>query len=251
MGCGRAVGLSQPAAFSCKARGNRGCETKSVRLRLCRVFLLPEYMCISDTTGHMSTKSTPECLLRQIAQIHRMDHGTVSVIRQGPHGPYYNHQCYENGRNVSRYVPAEQVPELEQAIEGYRRFQELVKQYVQLRVEQTRAERQAGSKKRVLRCFQWNRGVDRRAKAPEERHVYSQSAGTFPAKLRTSGIELPPPASALESPTDPMPLLRSLAPSVNVGATNMALLRSFPPAATIPSRTAKNPFWPGMGCREA
>ena len=96
----------------------------------------------------MSTKSTPECLLRQIAQIHRMDHGTVSVIRQGPHGPYYNHQCYENGRNVSRYVPAEQVPELEQAIEGYRRFQELVKQYVQLRVEQTRAERQAGSKKK-------------------------------------------------------------------------------------------------------
>ena len=40
-------------------------------------------------------------------------------------------------------------PELEQAIEGYRRFQELVKQYVQLRVEQTRAERQAGSKKRA------------------------------------------------------------------------------------------------------
>ncbi len=181
---------------------------------------------MSYTTGHMSTKSTPECLLRQIAQIHRMDHGTVSVIRQGPHGPYYNHQCYENGRNVSRYVPAEQVPELEQAIEGYRRFQELVKQYVQLRVEQTRAERQAGSKKRVLRCFQWNRGVDRRAKAPEERHVYSQSAGTFPAKLRRSGIELPPPASELKSPTDPMPLLRSLAPSINVGAINMALRSS-------------------------
>ncbi len=115
----------------------------------------------------MSTKSTPECLLRQIAQIHRMDHGTVSVIRQGPHGPYYNHQCYENGRNVSRYVPAEQVPELEQAIEGYRRFQELVKQYVQLRVEQTRAERQAGSKKttEMPQCFAnsafWIRTVSR------------------------------------------------------------------------------------------
>ena len=125
-----------------------GCETKFLWLSLFPVFLLPQYMCISYTTGHMSTKPTPESILRQIAQIHRMDHGTVSVIRQGPHGPYYNHQCYENGRNVSRYVPAEQVPELEQAIEGYRRFQELVKQYVQLRVEQTRAERQAGSKKK-------------------------------------------------------------------------------------------------------
>jgi len=106
-------------------------------------------MCISYAPGYMSTKPTPESILRQIAQIHRMDHGTVSVIRQGPHGPYYNHQRYEDGRNVSRYVPTEQVPELKQAIEGYRRFQELVKQYVQLRVEQTRAERQAGSKKRA------------------------------------------------------------------------------------------------------
>jgi hypothetical protein len=96
----------------------------------------------------MSTKPTPESILGQIAQIQHMDHGSVSVIRQGPHGPYYNHQCYENGRNVSRYVPTELVPELEQAIEGYRRCQELVKQYVQLRVEQTRAERQAGSKKK-------------------------------------------------------------------------------------------------------
>ena len=97
----------------------------------------------------MNAQSTPESILQQIAQIHRLDQGTISVIRQGPHGPYYNHQCYENGRNVSRYVPAEQVPELEQALEGYRRFQELVKQYVQLRMEQTRAERQAGSKKKT------------------------------------------------------------------------------------------------------
>lgn len=97
----------------------------------------------------MNTKLNPEFILQQITQIQRMDQGTVSVMRQGPHGPYYNHQCYENGRNVSRYVPAEQVPELQEAIEGYRRFQELVKQYVQLRVEQTRSERQAGLKKKT------------------------------------------------------------------------------------------------------
>ena len=106
-------------------------------------------MCMAYILGNMNTNPTPESLFQQMAQIHRMDHGSVSVIRQGPHGPYYNHQCYEDGRNVSRYVPAEQVTELEQAIEGYRRFQELVKQYVQLRVEQTRAERQAGSKKKL------------------------------------------------------------------------------------------------------
>ncbi len=105
-------------------------------------------MLVTYTAANMNSKPTPEFILQQIAQIQRMDQGTLSVIRQGPHGPYYNHQCYENGRNVSRYVAAEQVPELEEAIEGYRRFQELVKQYVQLQVEKSRSERQAGLKKR-------------------------------------------------------------------------------------------------------
>jgi hypothetical protein len=99
----------------------------------------------------MNSHPTPEAILQQIAQIQRMDHGSISVIRQGPHGPYYNHQCFENGRNVSRYVPAQQVPELREAIEGYRQFQQLVKQYVQLRVEKTRSARQAGLKKKPPR----------------------------------------------------------------------------------------------------
>ena len=95
----------------------------------------------------MHSNPAPQSILHQLAQIQRMDQGTLSVIRQGPKGPYYNHQCYEKGRNVSRYVPAGQVPELKEALEGYRRFQDLVKQYVQLKVQETRAARQAGLKK--------------------------------------------------------------------------------------------------------
>jgi hypothetical protein len=98
----------------------------------------------------MDTKLTPESLLQQIAQIQHLDRGTVSVLRQGPQGPYYNHQCYENGRNVSRYVPPAQVPELQAAIEGYHQVQELMAQYVQLMVERTRAERTGGAKKKNL-----------------------------------------------------------------------------------------------------
>jgi len=95
----------------------------------------------------MNAKSTPQSVLHQIAQIQRLERGTVSVIRQGPDGAYYNHQCYEEGRNVSRYVPLEQVAEVKEGIDGYRRFQELVQQYVQLMVEKTRAQREAGLKK--------------------------------------------------------------------------------------------------------
>ena len=99
----------------------------------------------------MPTKLTPESILHDIAQIQRMDRGTMSVIRQGPAGPYYNHQCYEAGRNVSRYVPREQVSDLKDAIEGYQRFAQLAEHYVQLMVDKTRAERQAGSKKKSPR----------------------------------------------------------------------------------------------------
>jgi hypothetical protein len=97
----------------------------------------------------MNTKPTPQSVLADIAQIQRLDRGSVSVLRQGPEGPYYNHQCYEDGRNVSRYVPSEQVPELKESIANFHRFEQLMKQYVDLMVGKTRAEREAGSKKKI------------------------------------------------------------------------------------------------------
>lgn len=99
----------------------------------------------------MNNKPTPQTLLHDIAQIQQLDRGSVSIIRQGPQGPYHNHQCYENGRNVSRYVPPEQVANLKAAIDGYRQVQEMMAQYVQLMVDKTRAEREAGFKKKRLR----------------------------------------------------------------------------------------------------
>jgi hypothetical protein len=96
----------------------------------------------------MEPKLTPESLLQKIAQLQHLDRGTVSILRQGPQGPYYNHQCYEHGRNVSRYVPPEQVSELKAAIAGYHQVQELMAQYVQLMVERTRMERASGAKKK-------------------------------------------------------------------------------------------------------
>jgi hypothetical protein len=96
----------------------------------------------------MNGKPTPQSILHDIAQIQQLDRGTVSIIRQGPQGPYHNHQCYERGRNVSRYVPPEQVSDLKAAIAGYHQVQEMMAQYVQLMVDKTRAERESGFKKK-------------------------------------------------------------------------------------------------------
>ncbi len=61
-------------------------------------------------------------LLQQIAQIQRMVPGKLCVIGQGPDGPYHNLQCRENGRSVSRYVPAEQVEAVAGHTANYQAF---------------------------------------------------------------------------------------------------------------------------------
>jgi hypothetical protein len=99
----------------------------------------------------MNVNSTPQSLLNEIAQIQRMEPGKLCVIGQGPNGPYYNLQCRERGKPLSRYVPGDQSDTVAEHTANYRRFQDLVGQYAGLVVAQTRAEREAGAKKKPLR----------------------------------------------------------------------------------------------------
>jgi len=99
----------------------------------------------------MSTHLTPHLLLQQIAQITRMEPGKLCVMRQGPGGPYYSLQCREGGKPVARYVPREEADLVVSHTANYERFQTLVGQYVSLVAAQTRAEREAGSKKKIPR----------------------------------------------------------------------------------------------------
>ena len=95
----------------------------------------------------MNSKPSPQSLLQQAAQIPHLERGKLSVIGQGPNGPYYNHQRRERGQNISRYIPREQVPAVQEAIEGYQKFHGLIEQYVDQVVEQTRSDLAADSKK--------------------------------------------------------------------------------------------------------
>jgi len=93
----------------------------------------------------------PAQLFGQIAQIQRMERGKLSVMREGPEGTYYKHQAWENGKNLSRYVSSDQAAAVQQAIDGYHKFQELTEQYAQQVIDKTRAELATDSKKKKYR----------------------------------------------------------------------------------------------------
>ncbi len=94
-------------------------------------------------------------ILDQMAQIECMEKGRLSEEYREKHkdgervrlGPYYKHQCWENGRNASRRVPAAKVEELRDAVDGYHRFRELADEYVEVTVEMTRKSDDEGKKK--------------------------------------------------------------------------------------------------------
>ena len=91
----------------------------------------------------------PAHILQQIAHIQRMEPGKLCLMGHGPNGPYYNLQCREQGKTLTRYVPADQVEVVIQHTENYKKFEGLVAQYAQWIIEQTRAERTAGAKKKT------------------------------------------------------------------------------------------------------
>ena len=80
-----------------------------------------------------------------------MERGKLSAYsfkeRSGAGGTYHKLQHWENGRNQTRYIPAGDVPAVQEALEGHARFEELTEQYAQLVVGETR-HNLAGSKKK-------------------------------------------------------------------------------------------------------
>jgi len=143
MNAEEAVRLARLAVAAGRAQDtNRGNRSEAVFY--CGIIYIHVYTC---PMKHLN----PTQILQQISQIQRMEPGKLCVIRQGPNGPYYNLQCREQGKTLTRYVPPDQVEVLSQHTANYQKFQELVGQYAQLIIEQTRAERTAGLKKKTSR----------------------------------------------------------------------------------------------------
>jgi len=90
-------------------------------------------------------------LLQQFGAIQSMERGKLSAYsfkeRSGPGGPYHKLQHWQDGKNQTRYVPAEEVPAVQAALAGYARFEQLTEQYARRVIDETR-QNLAGSKKK-------------------------------------------------------------------------------------------------------
>ena len=90
-------------------------------------------------------------ILQQIAAISAMERGRLSAYsfkeRSGVAGPYHKLQQWQQGKNHTRYVPAEEVPAVEAALAGYAQYQQLTEEYANRVIAETR-QALAGSKKK-------------------------------------------------------------------------------------------------------
>ncbi len=96
----------------------------------------------------MKNNHLPE-RIKQMAAITSMERGHLSVIRTGPDGQaYYNLQHRENGRNVTEYIPRDQLPAVEDNIAAYERFKALVDEHIAEISQKSRQQRKAIVKKK-------------------------------------------------------------------------------------------------------
>lgn len=99
-------------------------------------------------------------ILEKMAALDTMEEGTLkaeyrtSNVGGQPHrvGPYFKHQVWQDGRNVSQRIAADQAPAMEAAIAHRQQFEQLAAQFTQLTIAHTRQNQsEPFQKKRVPR----------------------------------------------------------------------------------------------------
>ncbi len=91
----------------------------------------------------MKTTKKAEKLLKQIAEIRNMERGKICRMKGRNN---FNHQTWQAGRNIVRYVPREDIQDLEHGISGYTQFMTLAQQYADEIIRLSRREREKSSK---------------------------------------------------------------------------------------------------------
>ena len=87
-------------------------------------------------------------LLEQIAAIPVMERGKLSPHSSGRH---HKLQCWQEGKNHTRHVPADELPAVQSALGGYAQYRQLTEQYADLVIQETRQNIAAAKKKNPAR----------------------------------------------------------------------------------------------------
>ena len=87
-------------------------------------------------------------LLQQIAAIPTMERGKLSPHSSGRHQKL---QCWQEGRNHTRHVAADELPAVESALAGYAQYRQLTEEYADLVIQETRQNIAAAKKKNASR----------------------------------------------------------------------------------------------------
>lgn len=103
----------------------------------------------------MTDQKKRERILGEMVQIQGMKKGRLSEEYREKHkdgktvrlGPYYKHQQWEDGRNASRRVPADEVEQLRKQIDGYHQFRKLADDFVDVTIHMTENCSDEGKKK--------------------------------------------------------------------------------------------------------
>lgn len=89
----------------------------------------------------MTTLQRRQEILQEMNAITRMERGKLCTQSRGAGAPaFHKLQCWHEGKNHTRYVPAQEVAALQEALAGHERFQRLAQEFADLTIAMTRHE---------------------------------------------------------------------------------------------------------------
>ena len=100
-------------------------------------------------------------LLEQISAIPTMERGKLSPYvfkeRSNASGPHHKLQRWQDGKNHTRHVSADELPAVQSALAGYAQFRQLTGQYAELVIQETRQNIASAKKKQSRPKSSWRR----------------------------------------------------------------------------------------------
>jgi hypothetical protein len=89
----------------------------------------------------MTTQQRRQEILQEMNAITRMERGKLCTQSHGAGAPaFHKLQCWHAGKNHTRYVPAQEVAALQEALAGHEHFQRLAQEFADLTIAKTRQE---------------------------------------------------------------------------------------------------------------